>query len=82
MARMIALRAGLPQSVPAETINRYCASGVQAISHAAYAIQSGQIETALAGGVESMSLVPMFGYKFSPNPYFAQDLPHYYTNMV
>jgi acetyl-CoA acyltransferase len=81
MARMIALRAGLPQSVPAETINRYCASGVQAISHAAYAIQSGQIETALAGGVESMSLVPMFGYKFSPNPYFAQDLPHYYTNM-
>jgi acetyl-CoA acyltransferase len=81
MARMIALRAGLPQSVPAETINRYCASGVQAITHAAYAIQSGQIETALAGGVESMSLVPMFGYKFSPNPYFAQDLPHYYTNM-
>jgi acetyl-CoA acyltransferase len=81
MARMIALRAGLPQSVPAETINRYCASGVQAISHAAYAVQSGHIETALAGGVESMSMVPMFGYKFSPNPYFAQDLPHYYTNM-
>ena len=81
MARMIALRAGLPQSVPAETINRYCASGVQAIAHAAYAIQIGQVETALAGGVESMSMVPMFGYKFSPNPYFAQDLPHYYTNM-
>ena len=81
MARMIALRAGLPDSVPGETINRYCASGVQAIAHAAYAIQSGQIETALAGGVESMSMVPMFGYKFSPNPYFAQDLPHYYTNM-
>jgi acetyl-CoA acyltransferase len=81
MARMIALRAGLPQSVPAETINRYCSSGVQAIAHAAYAIQSGQIETAIAGGVESMSMVPMFGYKFSPNPYFAQDLPHYYTNM-
>jgi len=81
MARMIALRAGLPVSVPAETINRYCASGVQAIAHAAYAIQSGQIETAIAGGVESMSMVPMFGYKFSPNPYFAQDLPHYYTNM-
>ena len=81
MARMTSLRAGLPESVPAETINRYCASGVQAIAHAAYAIQSGQIEIAIAGGVESMSMVPMFGYKFSPNPYFAQDLPQYYTNM-
>ncbi len=81
MARMIALRAGLPQSVPAETINRYCASGVQAIAHAAHAIRAGDIETAIAGGAESMSMVPMTGYKFSPNPYFAQDLPHYYTNM-
>jgi acetyl-CoA acyltransferase len=81
MARMIALRAGLPVSVPGETINRYCASGVQAIAHAAYAIQSGQINTAIAGGAESMTMVPMMGYKFSPNPYFAQDLPHYYTNM-
>jgi acetyl-CoA acyltransferase len=81
MARMIALRAGLPASVPAETINRYCASGVQSIAHVAYAIQNGQIETAIAGGAESMTMVPMAGYKFSPNPYFAQDLPHYYTNM-
>ena len=81
MARMIALRAGLPDSVPAETINRYCASGVQSIAHVAYAIQNGQIETAIAGGAESMTMVPMAGYKFSPNPYFAQDLPHYYTNM-
>src|SRR5512135_2599589 len=81
MARMVALRAGLPDSVPAETINRYCASGVQSIAHVAYAIQSGQIEVAIAGGAESMTMVPMAGYKFSPNPYFAQDLPHYYTNM-
>jgi acetyl-CoA acyltransferase len=81
MARMIALRAGLPDSVPAETINRYCASGVQSIAHVAYAIQSGQIDTGIAGGAESMTMVPMAGYKFSPNPYFAQDLPHYYTNM-
>ena len=81
MARMIALRAGLPDSVPAETINRYCASGVQSIAHVAYAIQSGQIETGIAGGAESMTMVPMAGYKFSPNPHFAQDLPHYYTNM-
>jgi len=81
MARMIALRAGLPQSVPGETINRYCSSGVQSIAHAAYAIQSGQIEAAIAGGAESMTMVPMTGYRFSPNPYFAQDLPQYYTNM-
>ena len=46
-----------------------------------YAIQVGQIETGIAGGAESMTMVPMAGYKFSPNPYFAQDLPHYYTNM-
>src|SRR6201988_1246805 len=81
MARMIALRAGLPDSVPAETINRYCASGVQSIAHVAYAIQSGQIEIGIAGGAESMTMIPMTGFKFSPNPHFAQDLPHYYTNM-
>ena len=81
MARMIALRAGLPDSVPAETINRYCASGVQSIAHVAYAIQGGQIETGIAGGAESMTMIPMTGFKFSPNPYFAQDLPHYYTNI-
>ena len=81
IARMVALRAGLPDSVPAETINRYCSSGVQSIAHVAYAIQSGQIEIGIAGGVESMSMVPMMGYKFSANPFFAQELPHYYTNM-
>ena len=81
MARMIALRAGLPDSVPAETINRYCASGVQSIAHVAYAIRSGQIEIGIAGGAESMTMIPMTGFKFSPNPYFTQDLPHYYTNM-
>lgn len=81
IARMVSLRAGLPVSVPAETINRYCSSGVQSIAHAAYAIRSGDIDVGIAGGVESMSMVPMMGYKFSPNPHFAQDLPHYYTNM-
>ncbi|MGB7874626.1 MAG: acetyl-CoA C-acyltransferase [Anaerolineales bacterium] len=81
MARMIALRAGLPISVPGETINRYCSSGVQSIAHAAYAILKGDIDVAIAGGAESMTMVPMAGYKFSPNPHFAQDLPHYYTNM-
>jgi len=81
MARMIALRAGLPDTVPAETINRYCSSGVQSIAHIARAIQVGDIEIGIGGGTESMTMVPMAGYKFSPNPYFAQDLPHYYTNM-
>jgi len=81
MARMIALRAGLPDSVPAETINRYCASGVQSIAHVAYAIQNEQMEIGIAGGAESMTMIPMTGFKFSPNPHFAQDLPYYYTNM-
>jgi acetyl-CoA acyltransferase len=81
VARMITLRAGLPDTVPAETINRYCSSGVQSIAHVAYAIKSGQIEIGIGGGVESMSMVPMMGYKFSPNPHFAMELPHYYTNM-
>ena len=81
MARMIGLRADLPQTVPAETINRYCSSGIQSIAHVAYMIKAGDIEVGIGGGVESMSMVPMMGYKFSPNPHFAQDLPHYYTNM-
>ena len=81
VARMSALRAGLPDTVPGETINRYCSSGVQSIAHVVHAIKAGEIEIAIAGGVESMSMVPMTGYKFSPNPYFAQDLPHYYSNM-
>jgi len=80
-ARTISIRAGLPDSVPAETINRYCSSGVQSIAHIANAIQAGQIEIGIGGGVESMSMVPMMGYKFSPNPHFAMELPHYYTNM-
>jgi len=81
IARMIALRAGLPDTIPAETINRYCSSGVQSIAHVSHAIKTGDIEIAIAGGVESMSMVPMMGYKFSPNPHFAHYLPHYYTNM-
>jgi acetyl-CoA acyltransferase len=81
VARTISIRSGLPDTVPAETINRYCASGVQSIAHIAQAIRSGDIEIGIGGGVESMSMVPMMGYKFSPNPQFAQDLPQYYTNM-
>lgn len=81
MARMISLRAGLPNSVPAETINRFCSSGLQSIAHVAYAIMAGQMDIAIAGGTESMTMVPMAGYKFSPNPDFAAETPEVYTNM-
>jgi len=81
MARMVGLRAGLPDSVPAETINRFCASGLQAIAHGAYAIMAGQAQTVIAGGAESMSMVPMTGFKFSPMPSIAMEAPQYFTNM-
>jgi len=81
MARTVALRAGLPFTVSGETINRYCSSGSQSIAHAAFAIMTGQMEVAVAGGVESMSLIPMVGYKFAPNPYFANENPDVFTAM-
>ena len=81
MGRMVSLRAGLPQSVPAETVNRFCCSGVQTIAHAANAIMAGQATTIIAGGTESMSMVPMTGLKFAPNPFFAADSPMVYTSM-
>jgi acetyl-CoA acyltransferase len=81
MARMVALRAGLPNSVPAETINRFCSSGLQSIAHAAYSIMAGQTEAAIAGGTESMSMVPMTGFKFAPMPYLADHYPEAFTSM-
>ena len=81
MARTAALRSGLPHSVSGETINRYCSSGSQSIAHAAFAIMAGQMEVAIAGGAESMSLVPMTGNKFAPNPYFAREDPGAFTSM-
>lgn len=81
MTRMVALSAGLPYTVPAETINRFCSSGMQSIAHAAYAIMAGQIQVAIAGGTESMSMVPMTGFKFSPMPYLAENYPQAFTNM-
>jgi len=81
ISRLIGFRAGLPVSVPTETINRFCSSGLQSITHAAYAIIAGQIEVAIAGGVESMSMVPMTGYKFAPNPYLAEHYPEAFTSM-
>ncbi len=81
MARTVALRAGLPHTTSGETINRYCSSGSQSIAHAAYAIMTGQMEVAIAGGAESMSLVPMTGNKFAPNAHFAAEDPGAFTSM-
>jgi acetyl-CoA acyltransferase len=81
MARMAALRAGLPASVPGETLNRFCSSGLQTIAHASQAIMAGQAQVVIAGGTESMSMVPMTGNKFAPNPFFAADSPQAFTNM-
>jgi acetyl-CoA acyltransferase len=81
MARMVALGAGLPNSVPAETINRFCSSGLQSIAHAAFAIMAGQAQVVVAGGTESMSMVPMTGLKFAPMPYLAVEMPQAFTNM-
>lgn len=68
IARVAALLAGLPDSVPGMTINRYCSSGINSIAIAANRIQSGEIEVAVAGGVESMSLIPMGGNDYSISP--------------
>jgi acetyl-CoA acyltransferase len=81
MSRLVALRAGLPVSVPAETINRFCSSGLQSIAHAAFGIMAGQLDCVIAGGTESMTMVPMTGLKFSPNPYLASEWPGAYLGM-
>lgn len=81
IARTIVFRAGLPVEIPAETINRFCSSGVQSIAHAAEGIAAGHIDAAIAGGVEVMSMVPMTGYKFSPDATLAEEYPEAYTQM-
>jgi len=81
IARLIGFRAGLPDEIPAETVNRFCSSGVQSIAHAAQAISAGYIDAAIAGGVEVMSMVPMTGYKFSPDQTLADEYPEAYTSM-
>ncbi len=81
MSRQIALRAGLPDSVPAETINRFCSSGLQTIAHASMQVMSGMSDVVIAGGSESMSMVPMIGNKFVPNPGLAIEAPEVYMSM-
>ncbi|MCB1573797.1 MAG: acetyl-CoA C-acyltransferase, partial [Xanthomonadales bacterium] len=73
VARIGVLLAGLPNSVPAQTINRFCSSGVQAIALAADRIRTGDADLMLAGGTESMSMVPMMGHKIAMNPAAFQD---------
>lgn len=73
VARISTLLAGLPDSVPAMTINRFCASGLEAIAVSANRIQLGEADIVLAGGVESMSMVPMGGFHFSANPRFFSE---------
>ena len=78
VARIASLRAGLPVSAAAVTVNRFCASGLQAIAYAAERIIAGGADAIIAGGTESMSLVPMGGNKVSPNPALVDSYPDVY----
>lgn len=81
VARIVSLRAGLPVEVSAMTINRFCSSGLQAIAMAAERIGSGGAEVMVAGGTESMSMVPMGGHKIAPNPWLVENRPDAYLSM-
>jgi acetyl-CoA acyltransferase len=81
VARIASLRAGLPVTVSAMTINRFCSSGLQAIALAAERIIAGGAEVAVAGGTESMSMIPMGGNKIAPNPWLTDNHPDTYLNM-
>ncbi|CAH1217728.1 3-ketoacyl-CoA thiolase [Paenibacillus plantiphilus] len=80
-ARIMSLYAGFPAATPAVTVNRFCASGLQAIAYAAERIRLGEAEVIIAGGVESMSHVPMTGFKLSPHPRIADIMPEVYMGM-
>jgi acetyl-CoA acyltransferase len=81
LARVVAMRAGFPHTVPGQTVNRFCSSGLQAIATAAYEIMAGATEVMVAGGVEFMSQVPIMGLTPSPNPYLVEHNPQVYTSM-
>src|SRR5580698_3255667 len=81
VARIAALRAGLPIETSAMTINRFCSSGLQAIAIAAERIRGGSAQVIVAGGTESMTMVPMGGNKVSPNPWLVDHNPDAYINM-
>lgn len=81
IARIAAQRAGLPDTAPGVTINRFCASGLEAIAIGAQRILSGMADVIIAGGAESMSQVPMGGFRMSPNPCLVVDMPDAYLAM-
>ena len=81
VARIASLRAGLPVEVSALTINRFCSSGLQAIAMAAERIMAGGADIIVAGGTESMSMIPMGGHKISPNPWLVDHYPDAYLSM-
>lgn len=81
VARIASLRAGLPVEVSAMTVNRFCASGLQAIAQAADRIRGGGVSVVVAGGTESMSMIPMGGHKISANPWLVDNLPTAYLSM-
>ncbi|WP_062199583.1 acetyl-CoA C-acetyltransferase [Massilibacterium senegalense] len=81
MARNIVALSGLPYTTPAITINRYCSSGLQSIVDATYRIQSGAAKTIIAGGAESMTMVPMGGHVIRPNVRIMEEMPEYYMTM-
>ncbi len=81
VARVAALMAGLPDTVSAMTVNRFCSSGVQSIAMVAQAILAGQYEVGVAGGTETMTMIPMGGNKFSANPEVMESHPEVYTTM-
>ena len=81
VARAAAIRAGLPVETSAMTINRFCSSGLQSIAMAADRIRSGGAETIVAGGLETMSMIPMGGHIIRPNPYLVDHCPDFYLSM-
>src|SRR5262249_53063 len=81
VARVASFRAGIPYSVPAMTLNRFCSSGLQSIAFAADRIGSGAAQCIVAAGTESMSLIPMGGHKIAPNPVLVNDNPDTYLSM-
>ena len=81
VARAAAIRAGLPVETSAMTINRFCSSGLQSIALAADRIRTGGAEVIVAGGLETMSMIPMGGHTIRPNPYLVEHYPDFYLNM-
>lgn len=81
VGRIASLRAGLPASVPGMTVNRFCSSGLQSIVLAAQRVIAGELDVVIAGGTESMSLIPRGGHAYAPNPHLVQEWPGVYISM-